>query len=173
ERLTVSVHAEQDTLGAAVPSLVLQPLVENAVRHGRASRTGEGRIEVRAGRHDGMLRLTVENDGDDADGSSTAAERLGVARDADSGLGLAATADRLRLLHGEAGRCDARRLPGGGFRVVLTLPFVRSESDDDPVAADAAPGAGSGHPAGQSLPAAAGDGTAYHPVGTVHAHPAG
>ncbi|MHB1225575.1 MAG: sensor histidine kinase [Gemmatimonadaceae bacterium] len=130
ERLTVAVHADQDTLGAAVPSLVLQPLVENAVRHGRASRTGEGHIHVRTTRHGDTLLLVVENDAHTPDGTTPARpapapDPSPLVRAPDStGLGLAATADRLRLLYGPAGRCDAGPIAGGGFRVTLGLPFV-------------------------------------------------
>lgn len=127
ERLTVAVHADDDTLGAAVPSLVLQPLVENAVRHGRASRTGEGHIDVRTARLGDTLRLVVENDGCSPDEATSAPEPRPLVRDPDSsGLGLAATAHRLRLLYGPAGSCDAGPIAGGGFRVILTLPFVES-----------------------------------------------
>jgi two-component system LytT family sensor kinase len=63
DRLTTVVDADSGALDAMVPRLILQPLVENAVRHGIARRTGPGRIEVRAWRDDGTLRITVLNDG--------------------------------------------------------------------------------------------------------------
>lgn len=183
DRLAVAVHAEPDTLGASVPSLVLQPLVENAVRHGRASRTGEGRIDVRTMRRGDDLCLVVENDGCEPEAAPEDPEPLTPARDSDSsGLGLAATADRLRLLYGAAGRCDAGPLPGGGFRVALTLPFTQS--------AVAAPGEapavaamsllGGGAPEGVSPPAIAlssanssadDRATSSSPVRPAHAHP--
>lgn len=180
ERLTVAVHAAEDTLGAAVPSLVLQPLVENAVRHGRASRTGEGRIEVRTMRHGGTLLLVVENDGYEPDDAASvhpalAPEPQPLVRDPDSGgLGLAATADRLRLLYGPDGRCDAGPIAGGGFRVTLGLPFVEC---DAAASHGAAP-----EPSFESRPLSSfahggerGSGTAAaisaSPVLSAHAHP--
>ncbi|HTS65340.1 MAG TPA: histidine kinase [Candidatus Acidoferrales bacterium] len=63
DRLTTVVNADPGALDAMVPRLILQPLVENAVRHGIAQRTGPGRIEVRAWREDGTLKMTVLNDG--------------------------------------------------------------------------------------------------------------
>ena len=129
--LTVRVEAAEDTLRARVPSLVLQPLVENAVRHGRASRSGRGRIDVRAVRAGEQLQLTVENDGD-PDGGYAPAVSVHSVND-EGGLGLTATADRLRLLYGERGTCDAGPLPAGGFRVTLALPYRVHDGENAPV----------------------------------------
>jgi LytS/YehU family sensor histidine kinase len=63
DRLTTEVKADPDTLGVLVPRLILQPIVENAVRHGISRRTGPGSIAVRARCEGGTLRLTVINDG--------------------------------------------------------------------------------------------------------------
>jgi two-component system LytT family sensor kinase len=63
DRLTTRVHAEPDTLDVLVPRLILQPIVENAVRHGISRRTLPGRIEVVARREGDTLRLTIANDG--------------------------------------------------------------------------------------------------------------
>ena len=121
--LTVHVAAEPDTLRARVPSMVLQPLVENAVHHGRASRTGRGHIEVRALRDGERLSLTVDDDGEPGADEPAPVYGRSCAGEEDGGLGLAATADRLRLLYGDAGACEAGPLPAGGFRVALALPF--------------------------------------------------
>src|SRR5215471_15177280 len=63
DRLTTVVTAAPEGLDFMVPRLILQPLVENAVRHGISRRTGPGRIEVRAWSENGALKLTVLNDG--------------------------------------------------------------------------------------------------------------
>ena len=63
DRLTISRNIQPVTLGAAVPNLILQPLVENAIRHGIAKRTGMGRIEIRAVREGVNLRLEVQDNG--------------------------------------------------------------------------------------------------------------
>jgi two-component system LytT family sensor kinase len=96
-----------------VPSLLLQPLVENAIRHGNASRLGIATIVVRARVDGAQLLLDVEDDGP------------GVPDDRDvlrSGLGLSLTADRLRLLYGEAHSMSAGNVPGEGFAVRLRIP---------------------------------------------------
>jgi LytS/YehU family sensor histidine kinase len=63
DRLTTKVSADPDALAVLVPRLILQPIVENAVRHGISRRTGPGHIEVRAQCDRDTLRLTVVNDG--------------------------------------------------------------------------------------------------------------
>jgi hypothetical protein len=85
DRLTTVVSAPPDVLDVMVPRLILQPLVENAVRHGISRRTGPGRIEVRAWSENGTLNMTVLNDGAGFDPSVVA----------DGGLGLANTRARL------------------------------------------------------------------------------
>jgi len=85
DRLTTMVDAAPDALHCKVPRLILQPLVENAVRHGISRRTGPGRIEVRAWRENGTLNMTVLNDGAGWD----------PLRDSGDGVGLANTRARL------------------------------------------------------------------------------
>lgn len=111
DRLQVSMDVADDCGAALVPVFVLQPLLENAVRHGRVERLGHGAIRVTARREGGMLVLDVWDDGDGA-GPVTPG----------SGLGLRATAERLRLLYGDAARCVAGPADGG-WRVRLTLPL--------------------------------------------------
>jgi len=79
DRLTTMVDAAPDALACKVPRLILQPLVENAVRHGISRRTGPGRIEVRAWRENGTLNMTVLNDGAGWDPRGVVGEGLGLA----------------------------------------------------------------------------------------------
>jgi signal transduction histidine kinase len=112
--LTIAVDTEAGLERAAVPPLILQPLVENAVRHGNATRLGRGRVEVRARAEGRALVLTVEDDGP------------GAPADVDplrSGVGLSTTADRLRLLYGTAGALAVQPAAGGGFAVTARLPL--------------------------------------------------
>ena len=97
--------------------LQLQPLVENAIRHGSAERAGCGVIEVRARLQDGRLLLEVEDDGPGA-AAATAAASAGVR----PGLGLAATAERLQLLYGDGQSFSAGNGSAGGFLVRVCLP---------------------------------------------------
>jgi two-component system sensor histidine kinase AlgZ len=110
ERLQLTMHAGPDLLDAAVPYLMLQPLVENAVRHGIAPLAAPGRIDIRIARADDRLCVDVRNDG---------------ARPAASGggIGLANVENRLRHLYGDAQRVDAGWGDDGRFRVSLTLPL--------------------------------------------------
>jgi signal transduction histidine kinase len=94
-----------------IPPLLLQPLVENAVRHGRLERAGRASIRVEAHAAAGRLTLRVHDDGP------------GVAHGTPAfGTGLSTTAQRLALLFGREGSLVARNADGGGFEVVLQLP---------------------------------------------------
>jgi signal transduction histidine kinase len=128
DRLQVSLAVEPAALELGVPSLLLQPLVENAVRHGRASSDGRGRIEVAARREGERLLLSVRDDGPAV---SLAPGEKG------SGLGLAVTADRLRLLYGDRHRFRAAALPEGGFLAAVELPARVVAADREPAAAEA------------------------------------
>jgi hypothetical protein len=116
DRLAVRFDVDQETLGAMVPNLSLQPLVENAIRHGVARDPSAGRIEVRAARHDGALRIEVRNDGPAYTGNGSS-----------GGVGLANTRARLHRLYGSAHRLEL--LPGqsGGTVAVLEVPWQADE----------------------------------------------
>jgi signal transduction histidine kinase len=98
---------------ALVPSLLLQPLVENAVRHGNATRLGRGRVEVRAGRSGEELLLEVWDDGSEPTAPSGTAP----------GVGLGSTAERLNLFYGGRHGFEAGPDPERGYRVSMRLPF--------------------------------------------------
>jgi two-component sensor histidine kinase len=117
DRLDVHLDVEPETLDARVPNLILQPLVENAIRHGIAPRAEGGRLDVRARRRNGKLELTVHDDGPGmAPGHA--------ATDSSNGIGLANCRARLTQLYGDDHGFEYGRLPDGGFSVVLTLPFL-------------------------------------------------
>jgi two-component system, LytTR family, sensor kinase len=115
DRLAVDWRVDPRALSAPVPSLVLQPLVENALRHGAASRAGACRLVIEARPDGASLRLRVSDDG------------RGFARDAQGrvaeGLGLANTRGRLAQLYGAEGRLDLADNEGGGARVTVTIPL--------------------------------------------------
>jgi sensor histidine kinase YesM len=114
DRLTTRVVVAPDVEKALVPNLILQPLVENAVRHGIQRRAGPGEIVIEAHRAEHGVRLQVFDNGPGP--TATRGERGG-------GLGLANTAARLHVLYGEACRFEARGAPGEGFRVTIDMPF--------------------------------------------------
>lgn len=114
DRLTVRLDVAPETLGAFVPSLVLQPLVENAVKHGVSLRPGPGSVRLSARRDGGMLVVEVGNDAapEDAAPASTS-----------NGVGLANTRARLAQLYGEAASLEAGSGTPGEFVSVLRLPW--------------------------------------------------
>lgn len=116
DRLTVRKSVAPETFGAMVPSMVLQPLVENAVLHGVGSRPGPGTVMIRARRDGESLRLEVEDDGPGF-GAEDSSKKTGT------GIGLANTRARLAHMYGEAHRFEARDLPSGGAFIALTIPW--------------------------------------------------
>ena len=115
DRLVVVKRIEAETWDAQVPNLILQPLVENSIRHGIARRSGLGSIEVSSWREDGMLAVRVRDDGPGMPADREAPLRQGV--------GLANTQARLRQLYGPRHRFDLENRPGGGLDVTLLIPF--------------------------------------------------
>ncbi len=130
DRLSIIVAPEDGTLDALVPNLILQPLVENAIRHGIAPRLAPGAVSVRSRRNGAALEVEVADDGVGlADGRRP---------EGGQGVGLANTRERLRQLYGEAAGLDLVANPGGGLAARLRLPFRRG------AVASAAPAAGDG-----------------------------
>jgi len=124
-RLRFSVEAAAEILDAAVPQLILQPIVENAVRHGIAPYGCGGEIAVRALQDNRRLLLMVQDSG-----PGILDERLQAS--APSGLGLANTRARLSQLYGETQRLKLENLSGGGFRVRIEIPFHVTERNEGP-----------------------------------------
>jgi len=115
DRLSLVKDIQPEVAGALVPSLILQPLVENAVVHGIAQRRGPGCVTVRASRQENSLLLEVSDTGP----GFRSAESEGAAR----GLGLATTRARLEQLYGSDQRLECVDLPEGGASVRLSLPL--------------------------------------------------
>ena len=122
-RLRFSVEAAPEILDAAVPQLILQPIVENAVRHGIAPYGCGGEIAVSAVRDNQRLLLTVQDSG-----PGILEERLQAP--APAGLGLSNTRARLSQLYGTAQHLTLENLSGGGFRVQIEIPFHLSEGKE-------------------------------------------
>jgi two-component system, LytTR family, sensor kinase len=114
DRLRVEFAIHPDTLDALVPSMLLQPLVDNAVRHGVAPMIEGGRISIESDFHDDWLRLVISNSG-----------RRGPERqtDAGSGIGRSNTAARLETLYGSNHKFWMEWPEPGGCRVTVQLPF--------------------------------------------------
>lgn len=121
DRLRATVDAAEGTDRCLVPPLVLQPLVENAIRHGISARSSAGRLQVTAHRDGAVLRLTVEDDGP---GMSVQTSSPG------SGVGLTNTRERLAQLYGDGQRMTVEEPAGGGTRVTLEIPAQECADDD-------------------------------------------
>lgn len=117
DRLTTNLRIAPETLDAEVPNLILQPLVENAIRHGVATRASAGRIDVRSWRDNGMLQLQVKDNGP---GLSAGVAAL----PANEGLGLTNTRARLAQLYGSNCRFELANAAEGGLIVTLGIPFT-------------------------------------------------
>ncbi len=113
DRLTVTIDAPEEILGTHVPSLILQPIVENAVRYGVAERTSPGRVMVRGRQSSSHIELEVEDDGA---GFETGSHR-------DGGIGLAATRERLQMLYGDLAELRCGAAAGGGALVRIRIPL--------------------------------------------------
>ena len=116
-RLVTRMDIASETLDAKLPNLILQPIVENAIRHGIAPRSSPGLIEIEAKHHDGRLRIQVRDNGP---GLSTHRTSENLFR---KGLGLANTKTRLERLYGAVHLLDLSNNPGGGLIVTLEIPF--------------------------------------------------
>jgi LytS/YehU family sensor histidine kinase len=115
DRLTLDYQLDPQALPGLVPSLLLQPLVENAVRHGIALTTGGGTIRIQAEQRAGRLLLAVQDDGPGVP------HPVGEAR----GVGLRNSEERLRTHYGATGYAlSIHSAPARGFTVRLDLPFT-------------------------------------------------
>jgi signal transduction histidine kinase len=110
-RLTVRLDVDPAVMGARVPNLFLQPLVENAVRHGVATCSGPGVIEVRARREGSSLKITVRDNG------------RGLSSNYTEGVGVGNTRARLQQLYRSTQDFAMHNHPEGGVLVTVTIPF--------------------------------------------------
>jgi hypothetical protein len=110
DRLAVAVEAPEEALAMPVPSLILLPLVENAIRHGLSRKPGPGRIGIRVWTAEGLLHLAVEDDGP------------GIQGPLREGIGLGSTRQRLDAMFGSAAGLSLLPPHAGGFRAEAWFP---------------------------------------------------
>jgi two-component system, LytTR family, sensor kinase len=124
DRLEVVVDVDDEAMHALVPQLLLQPLVENAFKHGDPGPGTTAKIRVRARRHEATLRVDVDDNGP------------GVAPDADTtvGVGLENSRRRLAQLYGRAQSLSLGRSEAGGLRVTIVMPWHAAAPADGSVA---------------------------------------
>jgi len=115
ERLAVDLDISPETLDASVPNLILQPIVENAIRHGIAPYAKAGRVTIESRRRDGVLELRVRDTGPGLADLSL--------REIGKGIGLANTEARLQRLYGPRFVFELSTGKAGGVSVLLAIPF--------------------------------------------------
>ena len=114
DRMAVNIAVDEEASAALVPSLILQPLIENAIKHGVGRSTGPVEIAVSATRRDEALEIVVEND---------VAADDGRPRPPGMGVGLKNVADRLRARFREQGSLSSEITADGRFRAAIALPW--------------------------------------------------
>lgn len=114
DRLQLSLDVPVELLPAQVPALLLQPIVENAVKHGIAKRVQGGELRIRAARSNGTLKLSVYNDGPALSSDCSAC---------DAGVGLANVRTRLQSLYGSDYELSIRNKEPGGVETCISVPF--------------------------------------------------
>ena len=113
DRLRVDFAVEKETLDAKVPNLILQPLVENAIRHGIAPLASAGEIVIETRRRNNFVELAVSDNGAGFDDSTKAS----------NGIGLKNTQERLEKLYGENQRFEITSKAEGGLQIKIKIPF--------------------------------------------------
>lgn len=119
-RLEVTESIDEETLDAQLPSMILQPLVENAVKHGVNMIEGSGRIELRAQHLNGMLVVSIHDNGPGIE--ALPSEPISSS----DGVGLRNTRERLEMLYGDGDRLSLERSPLGGLIARIRVPFHTS-----------------------------------------------
>ncbi len=114
DRLNVSVVIDAAAMEARIPNLLLQPLVENAILHGIAAKSGPGLLEILGRVESDRLHLEVRDDGPGIDAGT---------RRAKEGIGLTNTRERIAKIYGIHGQLSLRSEPGRGVSVQIVLPF--------------------------------------------------
>ena len=121
DRLTTTIDIDPEVLNVHVPNLILQPIVENAMRHAVA-RTNAGIVEISAVPRNGSVHIEIKDNGPGI-GSETRAMSRGS-----RGVGLANTQARLECLYGSSAKLELKNRPSGGLIVVLEVPRSKEET---------------------------------------------
>ena len=114
DRLRIEIAVDPAVLDAAVPHMGLQPIVENAIRHGIGRRSAAGRLRISATRIEGMVEIKVEDDGPGLPPAEAMKGR---------GIGLTNTRARLHRLYGDAARLTVENGAQGGAVAVMVVPY--------------------------------------------------
>ena len=120
EKLKVVKELEPSSLDHMVPSMILQPLVENAIKHGLADKVEGGSIFIRSRSADGRIVIEVEDDG-------VGMPVSGTSTSSGTGIGMVNVSERLQVVYGDAAEITIESQPGHGTLVRLVLPILLAE----------------------------------------------
>ncbi|MFZ0708323.1 MAG: histidine kinase [Candidatus Korobacteraceae bacterium] len=118
DKLRIHKELDPDSLNHLVPSMILQPLVENAIKHGLAEKVDGGNVSIRSRCTEHRVIIEVEDDGV---GMAASAESSGT------GIGMLNVQERLQVVYGDAAEINIESQPGSGTMVRLTLPILQAE----------------------------------------------
>ena len=124
EKLRVVKELEPESLDAIVPSMILQPLVENSIKHGLSRKVEGGSIYLRSRTRDGKLVIEVEDDGVGVDAAAS--------REKGTGIGLANVQERLKVLYGRAARVEMESNVNTGTTVRIIVPSPLGDDNNLP-----------------------------------------
>ena len=131
DKLRVVKEISPDTLDIIVPSMLLQPLIENSIKHGLEPRISGGTVTLRSRIDEGRLLLEIEDDGVGIEpGGPTTAPVSGLVREG-SGIGMRNVRERILVLYGDEAHVDIVSRPGRGTRVSLRMPLATREEGDE------------------------------------------
>ncbi len=130
EKLSVVKEIADNTLDIVVPGMLLQPLIENSIKHGLEPRISGGTVTLRSRiTNDGMLMIEVEDDGVGmAPDRNMASPISGLVR-AGTGIGMRNVRDRMKVLYGEMASLETNSRPGRGTKVTLRMPILDAEAE--------------------------------------------
>jgi two-component system LytT family sensor kinase len=131
EKLRVVKEIAEETLDISVPSMLLQPLIENSIKHGLEPRISGGTVTVRSSIVDGRLLLEIEDDGVGVEpGGTTRSPVSGLEREG-SGIGMRNVRERMQVLYGDDAHVEMVSRPGRGTKVRLLMPLTHLEAGED------------------------------------------
>ena len=128
EKLRVVKEIAEDTLEIVVPSMLLQPLIENSIKHGLEPRISGGTVTLRSRLDGGRLMIEVEDDGVGVEPGRTVTEPVsGLVREG-SGIGMTNVRERMQVLYGDEAAVEMVSRPGRGTRVRLSMPVTATNA---------------------------------------------
>jgi two-component system LytT family sensor kinase len=131
EKLRVVKEIAEETLDIHVPSMLLQPLIENSIKHGLEPRISGGTVILRSRIVEGRLLIEIEDDGVGIEpGGTTRAPVSGLEREG-SGIGMRNVRERMQVLYGDDAQVEMVSRPGRGTKVRLLMPLTHLEAGED------------------------------------------